>query len=92
MAKEAKVTKSREEAEAHVNVVVVGLHSQQQTAKLVTKGDYTKARMKQKSNMRMVRRGMKSNPHAEEDQQGQYVYVRAMVCLTFTLESGIPKP
>lgn len=74
VAKEVKVTKSREEAEAHVNVAVVGLHSQQQTAKLVTRGDYTKARMKQKSNMRMVRRGMKSNPQAEE-QKGHYSYV-----------------
>jgi len=88
LAKEAKITKSREEAEAHVNIAVVGLHSQQQTAKLVTKGDYTKARMKQKSNMRMVRRGIATNPEAGEQQDQNYsVWVSDAVKLNKFIKS-----
>lgn len=74
VAKETLITRKREEAEAHVNVAVVGLHSQQQTSKLVNQGDYTKARMKQKSNMRMVRRGLMSNQDSKEEKAAHYSY------------------
>jgi len=69
--KMAEVTHKREEAEKHVNVNVVGLHSQAQAAQLATEGQYTKARMIQKTNMRMVRRTL-ANSQATEKQATHY--------------------
>lgn len=67
----ADVTDSREQAENKVNVNILGLHSHQQTAKLASEGNYTKARMVQKANMRLVRRALDS-ASATEEQQRQY--------------------
>jgi len=64
--KMAEVTQKREEAEKNVNVNVVGLHSQAQAAQLATEGQYTKARMIQKTNMRMVRRTLASSQATEK--------------------------
>jgi len=47
-------------------VNVVGLHSQAQAAQLATEGQYTKARMIQKTNMRMVRRTLASSQATEK--------------------------
>jgi len=71
LSKVTQVTENREEAEKHVNVGVIGIHAQLQAAKLAADGSYTKARMVQKSNMRMVRRALKS-PESTEQQQKQY--------------------
>eukprot|EP01123_Difflugia_compressa_P010696 TRINITY_DN398_c0_g1_i1.p1 TRINITY_DN398_c0_g1~~TRINITY_DN398_c0_g1_i1.p1 ORF type:complete len:679 (-),score=166.31 TRINITY_DN398_c0_g1_i1:70-1827(-) len=65
ISKTSEVTREREVAEKHVNVSVVGLHAQVQTAQLATEGQYTKARMYQKANMRMVRRGIASEEATE---------------------------
>eukprot|EP01120_Amphizonella_sp_Union-15-10_P015432 TRINITY_DN7945_c0_g1_i1.p1 TRINITY_DN7945_c0_g1~~TRINITY_DN7945_c0_g1_i1.p1 ORF type:complete len:542 (+),score=95.54 TRINITY_DN7945_c0_g1_i1:134-1627(+) len=54
ISKSEKITKERKVAEQEINVAVVGLHSQQQAAKLAAKGTYSKALMKQKACMRMV--------------------------------------
>jgi len=67
--KKAEVTHQREEAEKHVNVNVIGLHSQAQAAQLATEGQYTKARMFQKTNMRMVRRTLASSQATESQAQ-----------------------
>jgi len=71
LSKMAEVTHNREEAEKHVNVNVIGLHSQAQAAQLATEGQYTKARMVQKSNMRMVRRTLATGD-ATDLQSDQY--------------------
>eukprot|EP01125_Pyxidicula_operculata_P008245 TRINITY_DN277_c0_g1_i1.p1 TRINITY_DN277_c0_g1~~TRINITY_DN277_c0_g1_i1.p1 ORF type:complete len:684 (+),score=232.76 TRINITY_DN277_c0_g1_i1:227-2278(+) len=65
LSKFEKVTSSREEAQKNINVTVVGLHSQQQSAKLASEGNYSKARMVQKANMRMVRRTLKDDTSEE---------------------------
>jgi hypothetical protein len=70
ISKKAEVTNNREEAEKHVNVNVVGLHAQAQAAVLATEGQYSKARMVQKTNMRMVRRGIAQG--ASDSQAAQY--------------------
>jgi len=71
MSKIAEVTHNREEAEKHVNVNVVGLHSQAHAAQLATDGQYTKARMMQKANMRMVRRTL-ATAEATDSQMAHY--------------------
>uniref|UniRef100_A0A6B2KZ87 VWFA domain-containing protein n=1 Tax=Arcella intermedia TaxID=1963864 RepID=A0A6B2KZ87_9EUKA len=71
MSKMAEVTHDRLEAEKHVNVNVVGLHSHVQSAQLAAEGQYSKARMKQKANMRMVRRGL-NTASATETQKSHY--------------------
>jgi len=65
MSKSAEITHNRQEAEKYVNVNVVGLHSQAQAAQLAAEGNYTKARMIQKTNMRMVRRQVASGDVTE---------------------------
>jgi len=71
ISKTTQITDKREEAEKAVNVGVVGLHSNINAAKLAAEGNYTKARMVQKTNMRMVRRALQ-NPTATSQQQKQY--------------------
>jgi len=68
LSKVAEVTHDREEAEKHVKVNVIGLHSQAQAAQLAAEGHYTKARMIQKTNMRMVRRTLGTSDATEEQQ------------------------
>jgi len=71
MSKRVEITHDRLEAEKHVNVNIVGLHSQVQAAKKGAEGKYTAARMIQKRNMRMVRRAL-ANEDATDTQQAQY--------------------
>jgi len=71
MSHTTKITSDRQQAEKAVNVGVIGLHSQLQAAKLAADGNYTKARMVQKSNMRMVRNAL-LEPGVTEQQQKQY--------------------
>jgi len=71
LSKAAETTDKRDEAEQHVNVGIIGMHSHLQAARLASEGNYTKARMVQKANMRMVRRALKS-PAATDIQQHQY--------------------
>jgi len=71
MSNTTKITSDRQQAEKTVNVGVIGLHSQLQAAKLAADGNYTKARMVQKSNMRMVRNAL-LEPDVTEQQQKQY--------------------
>jgi len=71
MSKIVEVTHNRGQAEKHVNVNIVGLHSQAQAAQLAAEGQYTKARMMQKTNMRMVRRTMATG-EATESQTDHY--------------------
>jgi hypothetical protein len=58
LSRKEEVTTKREEAESNMNVNVVGMFVQQTAANLASEGNYTKARMKQKSAMRMVKRNM----------------------------------
>jgi len=71
MSKRVEVTHDRLEAEKHVNVNVVGLHSQFQAAQKAAEGKYTAARMIQKRNMRMVRRALATDD-ATEGQKAHY--------------------
>jgi len=71
MSKRVEVTHSRQEAEKHVNVNVVGLHSQVQAAQKAAEGKYTAARMIQKRNMRMVRRTLATDD-ATDGQKAEY--------------------
>jgi len=71
MSKRIEVTHNRDEAEKNVNVNVVGLHCQFQAAQKAAEGKYTAARMIQKRNMRMVRRGM-ATEDVKEEQKAQY--------------------
>jgi len=71
MSKRIEVTHNRDEAEKNVNVNVVGLHSQFQAAQKAAEGKYTAARMIQKRNMRMVRRGM-ATEDVKEEQKAHY--------------------
>jgi len=71
MSKRVEVTHSRQEAEKHVNVNVIGLHSQVQAAQNAAEGKYTAARMIQKRNMRMVRRTLATDD-ATDGQKAQY--------------------
>jgi len=56
LSRQEEVTSKREEAEQNMNVNVVGMFAQQTAAALASEGNYTKARMKTKSAMRMVKR------------------------------------
>jgi len=71
MSKRQEITHDRLEAEKHVNVNVVGLHSQVQAAQKAAEGKYSAARIIQKRNMRMVRRAL-ANDDATEGQHRQY--------------------
>jgi len=71
ISKRQKITYDRQEAEKHVNVNVVGLHSQVQAAQKAAEGKYSAARLIQKRNMRMVRRTL-ANEEATEGQQKHY--------------------
>jgi len=71
MSKRQEITHDRGEAEKHVNVNVVGLHSQVQAAQKAAEGKYSAARIIQKRNMRMVRRAL-ANDDATEGQHRQY--------------------
>jgi len=71
MSKRVEVTHDRIEAEKHVNVNVVGLHSQFQAAQKAAEGKYSAARMIQKRNMRMVRRAL-ATEEATEGQKAHY--------------------
>lgn len=64
----------REKSEQTVNVGVVGIHSAQQVAHYASEGNYGKARMLQKANMRMLHRGVKNNPEASSAQKEQLGY------------------
>jgi len=71
IAKEVHVTTNRDFAEQNMNLNVIGLRSQQETSRYASEGNYTKARMKQKSNIRMAKKCIQ-NSQATEDQKGQY--------------------
>jgi len=71
ISKRVEITHDRLQAEKHVNVNIVGLHSQVQAAQKAGEGKYTAARMIQKRNMRMVRRAL-ANDNVTEPQQAQY--------------------
>jgi len=68
LTKLAKVTAKREVAEGAMNVGVVGMHAQQQSAQLASRGQYTKARMAAKSAMRMAKRAVQSSDATEQQQ------------------------
>jgi hypothetical protein len=71
LSKKIEITHDRLQAEKHVNVNIVGLHSQAQAAQKAAEGKYTAARMIQKRNMRMVRRAL-ATEDAKEEQQAHY--------------------
>jgi len=66
------VTENRDEAELNVNIGVIGLHSVQQTAKIVEDGDYTKARLKTITNQKLVKRVLKKRGGRTEEDEKQY--------------------
>jgi len=60
-----KVTDQREVAEKNLNVAVVGLHTVQQSAQLALEGNYTKARMHQITNHRLMKRALNEGEATE---------------------------
>jgi len=70
ISKAEKITQDRQVAEQEINVGVVGLHSQAQAAKYAQEGNYTKAVMKQKANMRMVKKNLKTDKPEQVKQFG----------------------
>jgi len=59
MSKKQEITEEREVAEENLNVGVIGMHAMQQTAKIAEEGDYTKARLKNITQQKLVKRALK---------------------------------
>jgi len=83
ISKKKAITNNRETAESKVNVAVVGVHAVQQTAKLVQKGLYGKAKMKSLTNTKLLERSAKS-----DEQKRQVITFRNQ---SETLEKEISK-
>eukprot|EP01126_Amoeba_proteus_P021701 TRINITY_DN2209_c0_g1_i2.p1 TRINITY_DN2209_c0_g1~~TRINITY_DN2209_c0_g1_i2.p1 ORF type:complete len:574 (-),score=157.19 TRINITY_DN2209_c0_g1_i2:286-2007(-) len=69
LSKTEKITQDRQEAERSINVAVVGLHTQRQASRMASAGAYTKARMKMKSNMRMVKKSLTDQESESQKKQ-----------------------
>jgi len=71
MTQTRKITNERKVAEEKINVHVVGLHAVQQSAKLAQEGNYTKARMKQITAQKMIKRAVESSSVPAEQKAKQ---------------------